>query len=137
MFAYLRKAQYHETDQMGIIHHSNYVKWMEEARIAFMDETGMSYRSLEESGVVSPVVSIAVEYRKPAGFDDEIEIRVSVGKYSGARLELAYTMFNRTKGEVCAEASSVHCFMKDGRLISLKRSVPELDRRISAADLRG
>ena len=80
MFKYLRKAHYHETDQMGLIHHSNYVKWMEEARIAFMDELGLSYRSLEESGIASPVTGINVEYKKPVRFDDEIEIRVSVGK---------------------------------------------------------
>ena len=69
MFTYERKAHYHETDQMGLIHHSNYVKWMEEARIAFMDEIGMSYMNLEESGVVSPVTGITVDYKKPVRFD--------------------------------------------------------------------
>ena len=61
MFTYTRRAQYHETDQMGVIHHSNYVKWMEEARISFMDELGMSYHALEELGIVSPVTGISVE----------------------------------------------------------------------------
>ena len=58
MFTYIRKTHYHETDQMGFIHHSNYVKWMEEARVAFMDEIGLSYRSLEEGGIVSPVTGV-------------------------------------------------------------------------------
>lgn len=130
MFKYLRKAHYHETDQMGLIHHSNYVKWMEEARIAFMDELGLSYRSLEESGIASPVTDINVEYKKTVRFDDEIEIKVSVGKYTGVKLEVKYYMYNVTSGELAAEAISSHCFIKDGRIISLKRDKPELDEMI-------
>lgn len=130
MFKYLRKAHYHETDQMGLIHHSNYVKWMEEARIAFMDELGLSYRSLEESGIASPVTGINVEYKKPVRFDDEIEIRVNIGKYTGVKLEVKYSMYNVTSGELAAEAISTHCFIKDGRIISLKRDKPELDDMI-------
>ena len=130
MFKYLRKAHYHETDQMGLIHHSNYVKWMEEARIAFMDELGLSYRSLEESGIASPVTDINVEYKKTVRFDDEIEIRVSVGKYTGVKLEVKYFIYNVTSDELSAEATSSHCFIKDGRIISLKRDKPELDEMI-------
>lgn len=52
-YTYYRKAQYHETDQMGIIHHSNYVKWMEEARIGYMSRMGFSYKKVEELGVIS------------------------------------------------------------------------------------
>ena len=51
MFVYSRKAHYHETDQMGVVHHANYPKWMEEARVAFLDSLGMSYRAMEEAGV--------------------------------------------------------------------------------------
>ena len=130
MFKYLRKAHYHETDQMGLIHHSNYVKWMEEARIAFMDELGLSYRSLEESGIASPGTDINVEYKKTVRFDDEIEIKVSVGKYTGVKLEVKYFIYNVTSDELSAEATSSHCFIKDGRIISLKRDKPELDEMI-------
>jgi acyl-CoA thioester hydrolase len=130
MFTYTRRAQYHETDQMGVIHHSNYVKWMEEARISFMDELGMSYHALEELGIVSPVTGISVDYKRPAHFDDEIEIRVGVSKYTGVKLEISYEMYDRTNEEVCANAVSCHCFMKGSRIVSLKREVPELDELI-------
>ena len=109
MGVYRRKAQYHETDQMGIIHHSNYVKWMEEARIAFMKELGFGYGEVEKRGIVSPVAG------------------VSVKKYSGVVLELAYDFFNVTRSEVCTEASSKHCFTRNVELISLKKEIPELD----------
>ena len=130
MFTYKRKAHYHETDQMGLIHHSNYVKWMEEARIAFMDEIGMSYRRLEESGVVSPVTGITVDYKKPVRFDDELEIEVCLKKYSGVKLEIGYSIFNKTEGCPSAEATSSHCFIKGEKIISLKRELPELDQMI-------
>ena len=71
MGVYRRKAQYHETDQMGIIHHSNYVKWMEEARIDFMKELGFGYGEVEKRGIVSPVAGVSVSYKKPVLFDDD------------------------------------------------------------------
>lgn len=129
-YIYYRKAQYHETDQMGIIHHSNYVKWMEEARISYMDHMGFSYRKVEELGVISPVVNISVSYKKQVSFDNEIQVRVSVKKYNSISLEFNYEFFNVSKNEICTIASSRHCFLKDGKLISLKREIPDLDRAI-------
>lgn len=129
-YIYYRKAQYHETDQMGIIHHSNYVKWMEEARISYMDQMGFSYRKVEELGVISPVVNISVSYKKQVSFDNEIQIRVSVKKYNSISLEFNYEFFNVSKNEICTIASSRHCFLKNGKLISLKREIPDLDRAI-------
>ena len=129
-YTYYRKAQYHETDQMGIIHHSNYVKWMEEARISFMDQMGFSYRKVEELGVISPVVNISVSYKKQVSFDNEIQIRVCVKKYNSISLEFNYEFFNASKNEICTIASSRHCFLKEGKLISLKKEIPDLDRAI-------
>ncbi len=127
MFYYRRKAHYHETDQMGVVHHSNYVKWMEEARIEFLDSIGASYRTIEENGIVSPVVSISLEYKHPVYFDEEVRIGVSILKYNGIRLEVGYEIRNAADDTLCASASSQHCFTKDGRLVSLKREMPEQD----------
>ena len=55
---YLRKVHYHETDKMGITHHTNYIKWMEEARIDFLDQIGWSYARLEREGILSPVIGV-------------------------------------------------------------------------------
>lgn len=126
-YTYYRKAQYHETDQMGIIHHSNYVKWMEEARIGYMNQMGFSYKRVEEMGIISPVVEIFVAYKKQVSFDDEIQISVSIKKYNGISLEFNYQFFNITKNEICTTAYSRHCFLKNGKLISVKKEVPELD----------
>ncbi len=58
---YEHHAKYYETDQMGIIHHSNYVKWMEEARLDLMDQIGLNYRQMEDMEIISPVLSISVD----------------------------------------------------------------------------
>ena len=127
---YHHKAQYYETDQMGIIHHSNYVKWMEEARIRFLEEMGIDYRRLEESGIISPIVGISVQYKKTVRFDDEVHIGVYVKKYNGIRLELGYEMRDQADGAVCTTASSQSCFTKNGVIVSLKKERPELDAKV-------
>lgn len=127
MFIYNRKAYYHETDQMGVIHHSNYIKWMEEARIEFMEAIGLGYDKVEAMGIVSPVTNISIDYKSPVKFTDEVEIRVSIAKYNGTVLEIAYEFFDVTTGKVSNRAHSKHCFTKGGRIISLKKEIPELD----------
>ncbi|WP_428075719.1 acyl-CoA thioesterase [Candidatus Avelusimicrobium luingense] len=132
MFSYVKKAQYHETDQMGIIHHANYVKWMEEARLAYLEELGLGYQQVENEQVFSPVVSIAVQYKAPVRFADEVKINVSVKEYTSVKLVLAYEFFNKTTHQLCSTASSGHCFIKNGKIISLKREMPALHEKISA-----
>lgn len=92
-----------------------------------MKEMGFGYGEVEKRGIVSPVAEVSVSYKKPVLFDDVVEIRVSVKKYNGAVLELDYEFFNVTRDEVCTVASSKHCFTRDGKLVSLKREIPELD----------
>lgn len=131
MFTYIRNAKYYETDQMGIIHHSNYVRWMEEARIAFMNNAGYPFRIVEEKGIVSPVVNVSVNYRKPVLFDDNVEIRVDIVKYDGVLLELSYEFYNQTRCEICTTATSRHCFTKAGKIISIKKELPEIHEKVS------
>ena len=78
MNAYRRRVQYYETDMMGVTHHANYIRWMEEARIDFMDQLGFPYGEMEAKGILSPVKSLSCDYRHPCTFGDEITIRVSV-----------------------------------------------------------
>ena len=131
MFVYTRKAQYHETDKMGIIHHSNYIKWMEEARIAFMDSLGFGFAKVEQLGLVSPVAGISISYKHPVKFDDTVEIAVSISRYSGVVQEISYEITNRTTGLLSATATSKHCYMKDGEVVNLKHALSELDKVFS------
>lgn len=127
---YEHHAKYYETDQMGIIHHSNYVKWMEEARLDLMDQIGLNYRQMEEMEIISPVLSISVEYHSMVHFDDTVVIQTKLAKYNGIKMEVEYIMTDKETNELRTTARSSHCFLnKSGKPISLKRSYPELDTK--------
>ena len=127
---YEHHAKYYETDQMGIIHHSNYIRWMEEARMDLMDQMGLSYKQMEEMEIISPVLSIAVEYHSMVHFDDTVVIQTKLVKYNGIKMEVEYVMTDKETGELRTTARSSHCFLnRSGKPISLKRSYPELDTK--------
>lgn len=128
MSKYIHKVNYYETDKMGITHHSNYIRFMEEARMNFLSEIGYPMTRLENEGITSPVVSVNCEYKHTTTYSDEIEIEVCVAEYTGVRLTLAYVMKNRANDVLVATATSVHCFInKDGTPIALKKYFPDLD----------
>ena len=127
---YEHHAKYYETDQMGIIHHSNYVKWMEEARLDLMDQIGLNYKQMEEMEIISPVLSISVDYHSMVRFDDTVIIQTKLVKYNGIKMEVEYVMTDKATGELRTTARSSHCFLnRSGKPISLKRSYPEIDTK--------
>ena len=127
---YEHHAKYYETDQMGIIHHSNYIKWMEEARMDLMDQIGLSYKEMEAMEIISPVLSVSVQYHSMVHFDDVIVITPKIVKYNGIKMEVEYEMYDKKTGELRTVAKSSHCFLtRSGQPISLKRSYPELDTK--------
>lgn len=129
MNPYIRKVQYYETDMMGIAHHANYIHWMEEARIDFMEQLGYPYGDMEQSGIYSPVTSLSCDYKHPCTFNDQLSITVSIAAFTGARLILKYEM--RKGDELICEARSGHAFVdKVGRIIRLPRAVPALAQKI-------
>ena len=128
MEPYIRTAHYHETDQMGVIHHSNYLKWLEEARIYFLDECGLSYRKMEEIGIISPVYEISLQYKYPVKFDETVKIYLELTKYTGVRFEFNYKIIN-PEGKVSVLAKSTHCLIKDNKVISVKKELPELHEK--------
>ena len=125
MKPYIRKVNYYETDKMGITHHSNYVRYMEEARLHFLDELGWSFDKLEEEGISSPVISISCNYKKTTTFPDEIHIEVFVEKLSAFKTVFGYIF--TVNQEVVFTASSSHCFFdKGGNPVMLKKAYPKM-----------
>lgn len=118
------KVQYYETDRMGITHHSNYIRWMEEARIDFLSQIGWSYARLEELGILSPVTAVDCRYKASTTFDDLVSIEVSVLALTNARLTIGYRMTNAVGAEVCTGRTE-HCFLdREGHILRLKRDYP-------------
>lgn len=122
---YEYKTRYYETDKMGIIHHSNYIRWYEDARIDFMDKLGISYKSMEEAQIISPVLEVRSEYKNMVYFDDIVIIHVDIVKYNGIRLELKYIITNKESGEIVNIGYSKHCFLHKGKIINLKKHAPK------------
>ncbi len=127
MEPYIRQAKYYETDQMGIIHHSNYIRWMEEARIDVLDQLGYPYRRFEEMGYMSPVLHAECDYKKSVRFGDEVKIIVSLQDFGKVKFTLRYDMYNMTEGGVLsASGTTTHCFLKkDGRPIMMNKEMKE------------
>ena len=129
MEKYIHKVNYYETDKMGITHHSNYIRWMEEARVDFLNQIGCGYKKLEEQGIISPVINIECEYKVPTTFEDKIEIEINVEEFKGVKLVLKYIMKNIETNEVVLIGKSMHCFVdKDNKPIILKKRFPEVDK---------
>lgn len=128
---YQHQVQYYETDKMGIVHHSNYIRWMEEARVDFLDRIGWNYAKLEDTGIISPVVSVDCKYKKPTKFGETIAIDVIVEEFRGVRLKLKYLMYH-ADGEVVCECRSEHCFLSaEGRPVRMNREYPSFYETLS------
>ena len=121
------KARYYETDQMGIIHHANYIRWMEEARIDMLSQMGYPYRRFEEMGYISPVLHAECEYKKSVKFDDEVKIVVSLQEFGKVKFTLRYDIYNMSEdGVLSAVGTTRHCFLnKDGRPVMMNKEMKE------------
>ena len=127
---YQHEVKYYECDRMGITHHSNYIRFMEEARVDWMDQLGYGFDRMEAEGVVSPVVSVECRYRHSTTFKDVIEIAVSVAEMTPLRIVFNYKM--TVKGGTVCTGSSTHCFLEKGRPVVLAERFPELYRNIQS-----
>ena len=91
MNTYKHEVKYYECDRMGITHHSNYVRIMEEARVDYLDQLGYGFDRIEAEGVVSPVISVSCNYKRPTTFKDVIEVEVSISNMQDLKFEFTYT----------------------------------------------
>ena len=128
MHIYKHEVKYYECDRMGITHHSNSVRFMEEARVDFLDALGYGFDRIEAEGVVSPVISISCNYKHPTTFKDLIDIEVVISSMQDLKFEFTYTM--RCGGKVVCLGQSTHCFMENGRPVVIARRLPELHQAI-------
>lgn len=133
MDKYIHTVQYYETDKMGITHHSNYIRWMEEARCDLLKQVGWPYEKMEELGVISPVTAVECKYKISTTYAEKIAIRAKVEEFKGVKLKVSYTMENEA-GKTVFEGKSEHCFLStDGRPMILSKKFPDLDEVLTKA----
>ena len=95
------RVKYSDTDQMGFMHHSNYLRFFENARISWLRDLGVSYKKMENDGIIMPVVSSSLKHIKPSFFDDELFIEIILIKPPKASLEFLYKIFNQHSELIC------------------------------------
>lgn len=123
--SYKHKVHYYETDQMGMVHHSNYIRWFEEARVDYLDAIGLPYKQMEEEGIGSPVLEMHCQYKSRVTFGETVTIRVKMTSYTGLRFTVAYEVYGEDDKLRC-KGESGHCFMTTaGRPVSVKKAKPE------------
>ena len=105
------RVWYKHTDQMGFVHHSNYICYYEEARSAFMRQYGVSYAKMEAEGVLMPILRVESDYRRPAFYDDELTVRVLIDEIPKARFTVNYEVYN-SRGELLNTGRTVLGFLR-------------------------
>jgi len=98
------KIRYAETDQMGVVHHSNYALYLEQARIDWLEKKGLDYSKLEKDGIMLPVLKMAFEFKKPLYFGDTVRVHITCVEEPKARIKFDYKLFN-PKNDMVANAA--------------------------------
>ncbi|MGJ0908994.1 acyl-CoA thioesterase [Clostridium botulinum] len=129
---YINRAEttvrYVETDQMGVVHHSNYYPWFEIGRTEFTKATGMKYTDIENIGVMMPLTESYCKYMKPAKYEDEIIIETSIEKLTPVKIIFSYKIIKKENNELLAKGSTTQAFVDKNnfRVINLKQCNEEL-----------
>jgi len=125
---YARKVQYYENDPMGIVHHSNYIRWFEEARVDFMDQIGFGYQKVADAGVDFPLLSLSCEYKSMVRFGDTVNISVEVALLDSLKMTLSYKVTDAKTGKLRAIGESKHCYYHAQKMrpVFLDRELPAL-----------
>ena len=110
MYIFERKINYYETDKMGIVHHSNYIRFFEEARSSLLDECELPYDVMELKGILSPVLGISCKYKQHVTYGDTIQVRAYIKDFTGVKFTIGYEIYNKKTETLCVTGESNHCF---------------------------
>lgn len=111
------KVRYAETDQMGVVYHGNYAQYLEIGRLEWLSALGISYKEMEANDVMLPVVSLNVNYKKPAYYEDILTVSTTLIKQPTASIEFAYEIHN-SSGELLTTANTILVF------VNMKSNLP-------------
>ena len=131
-YIYERKINYYETDRMGIVHHSNYIRFLEEARCAFLESLNMPYSMLEDLGIMIPVLGVQCDFKHHVTFNDIILINVSIKSFNGVRLIMQYSVTKKKSGNIVLKGETKHCFTNNNlKPINMKKNFENIYEKLS------
>jgi acyl-CoA thioester hydrolase len=118
---------------MGIVHHSNYARWFEEARLDYMEQAGIDYHKMEKEGIIIPVLFCSCTHKKPVRFPQEFKVVVTMKQFNGLRFRVSYQVFTPENKSPAAVGESEHCFVNSKmQPIRIQKKNPELYEKMKA-----
>lgn len=125
---YIRLVQFYETDQMAVVHHANYIYWMEEARTDYMEKLGFGYDRAVAAGIDFALLGITCKYKGMCRFREQVKIVVTIRSITPTRLTVGYKMFGVMDGTLRFSGESEHCYWSNPRQrpVLLSKEIPEL-----------
>ncbi len=128
-----RKINYYETDRMGVVHHSNYIRYLEEARCYWLEQLEMPFSILEEHGITIPVLAVNCNYKHHVTFSDTIQIYTYMKEYTGVRMTVGYEVKDKKTGNIVLVGETKHCFTsKEIKPINLKKYAPQFSEKFAS-----
>lgn len=130
------RVRYSETDQMGVVYHANYLNWFEVGRTEFFRGVGVSYRDLEQKGLMLPIADATISFKQPALYDDLVEIHTWIADLSPVRLEYAYEIYRTSDDQLLVVGRTKHVFTNTSlKPIRLTRLEPDVYAWLEAQHL--
>lgn len=124
---FYRTTLYYETDKMGIVHHSNYVRWLEEARIDLLKQIGLPYDEMEKNGIMIPVLSVSCQYKYAVKFNETVCIKMKMEDFTGLKFKISYRVTDKESGDIRVIGESAHFFVDDNfKPIRVKNVNPKI-----------
>ena len=128
-FIYERKINYYETDKMGVVHHSNYIRYLEEARSEWLESLEIPMSKLEELGYTIPALEVNCKYKNHITSGDIITIKPKIAEYNGVRMKVDYEVIEKNTQKTVIQASTMHCFTdKTLKPINMKKHNEKINR---------
>ncbi len=133
-YTYSRKINYYETDMMGVVHHSNYIRYLEEARCMWLESLNIPMKEIEKRGYTIPTLEVNCKYKKHVTCGDTLAIGINITEYNGVRMTITYDVKNVENGEVVIEAYTKHCFTnRDLKPINMNKCDEEINTKFKSA----
>lgn len=127
-------VRYAETDQMGVVHHSNYAVWFEAGRTDFISKMGLPYSKIEKEGAMLPLLELKCKFKSFAKYEDEIIVKTSIKDYTGSRLVFRYEVCKADSDKLITEGETMHCWTNSSlKPVNIKKFRPEIFELIEKA----
>ena len=127
------KVCYHATDSMRCVHHSNYIRWFEEARTDFLEQAGLPYAKIEEDGFMAPIISLDCEYRNMTRYGENVYICALLEKYNGVSFTFYYEVYGAEDKLLKVTGHTKLCLIdQNGRVVNMKKLDNDYHEKFSA-----